>query len=209
MDQRIPWPKGPSPKLTEAERAVMMAEIMDNAPYADAFWIFGFGSLMWNPGIEAVEQSPATLRGYERKFHIWSSVGRGTPERPGLGLCLEPGAGSCRGIAYRLDMTTLDADLDYLWDREMGSGVYRPTWVPIEMDEGAHAERVALTFVINPGHIQHAGPMPLEQMAIVMSGACGKYGRCRDYLANTIAEMAKLGERDPMLDELLARIDAA
>ena len=45
-------------------------------------------------------------------------------------------------------------------------------------------------------------------MARVMAGGKGKYGTCRDYLANTIAEMAKLGERDPLFDEVLSLIDS-
>ena len=32
-------------------------------------------------------------------------------------------------------------------------------------------------------------------------------GHGRDYLTNTVREMAKLGDHDPMLDEVLALID--
>ena len=39
--------------------------------------------------------------------------------------------------------------------------------------------------------------------------AAGETGRCRDYLANTLAEMAKLGDRDPLLEEVMTLIDAA
>jgi len=203
------WPEGLHPDLNDAERRELQDQVKAAQPYDDEFWVFGFGSLMWNPGMEVKESRGATLQGYERKFHIWSTVGRGTHERPGLGLCLEPTDGSCRGIAYSLDMATLQADLDYLWSREMGSGVYRPKWVPVTLDGEPEAEKMALTFVINPGHVQHAGPLPVEQMVAIMGGAEGKYGRCRDYLAHTVAEMAKLGERDPLLEEVLGRIDTA
>lgn len=200
-----PPPKQRTPSLSEDVRKAEQDRVLAEAPYADAFWIFGFGSLMWRPGLDVLDRQPATLNGYARKFHIWSTIGRGTLERPGLGCCLEPDPGSCRGIAYSLDMGTLAADLDYLWGREMGSGIYRPTWVDLTLDAGG--PKRALTFVVRAGHVQHAGPMPAAQMADYMGRAEGENGRCRDYLAQTIEEMAKIGERDPLLDEVLARID--
>ena len=105
-------------------------------------------------------------------------------------------------------MDNLESDLDYLWGREMGSGIYIPTWVQVKFDDDEGTKKIALTFVVDKDHVQYAGPMPVEQMAAYMSGACGKYGKCRDYLANTIDAMAKMGDSDPMLDDLLALIDA-
>lgn len=208
MDGAAPRPpKKPTPRLSDAERKAERDRVRREAPYTDEFWIFGFGSLMWRPGIEAEARRPATLRGYERRFEIWSTVGRGTLERPGLGCCLVPADGMCRGIAYSLRMAQLDDDLDYLWRREMGSGVYRPVWVALELDEGV--EKKAMTFVIRKGHVQHTGPMPAARMAEIMGGAEGENGRCKDYLANTLAEMEALGERDSLLEEVMARIEEA
>ena len=162
---------------------------------------------MWRPGINVAYREPATLQGYERRFEIWPTVGRGTLMKPGLGCCLVPTAGSCRGIAYGLCIANLDDDLEYLWKREMGSGVYRPTWVELTLDTGQ--KKVALTFVIRKGHVQHTGPMPATQMAEIIGRAAGENGRCRDYLANTLAEMAKLGETDPLLNEVMMLINSA
>ena len=65
------------------------------------FWIFAYGSLMWNPEFDYVRRAPAMLRGYHRSFCLYSTRYRGTPERPGLVLGLDRG-GACRGIAYRV-----------------------------------------------------------------------------------------------------------
>ncbi len=200
-----PWPELPFPHLDEKERAALLRDMLSKAPNPEDIWIFGFGSLIWNPGFEPRERHAAKLDGFQRRFHIWSTMARGTPTRPGLALCLEPTDHGCRGIAYRLAPETRDADLQYLWGREMISGVYRPTWVNVVTDDGDAV--TAITWVSNPDHIQYAGPRPADEMAMIMAGGCGTYGTCRDYLANTIAEMAKLGERDLLLERVLRLID--
>ena len=194
----------PTPRLSCVDRKAELDRIISKSPRDDEFWIFGFGSLMWRPGLVVADKQPATLYGYERKFEIWSTVGRGTVSHPGLGCCLVPGSGLCRGIAYSLCMNNLTADLDYLWKREMGSGVYLPTWVELILDNGLR--KTALAFVIRQGHVQHAGPMPAEQMAQFIGQAEGENGKCRDYLIKTLREMAKLGERDALLEEVMELI---
>ncbi len=66
-------------------------------------WVFGYGSLMWNPGFAHVERVLARLRDYSRSFCMRSIHHRGTPEAPGLVLALDahPGA-ACEGAAFRV-----------------------------------------------------------------------------------------------------------
>ena len=75
-------------------------------------WVFGYGSLMWDPGFDFLERWPALLRGYHRAFCIYSHHYRGTPARPGLVLGLDRG-GSCRGMAYRVAAENRQAVLDW------------------------------------------------------------------------------------------------
>ena len=109
-------------------------------------------------------------------------------------------------MAFRLREEAVEDAWVKLWLREMTSGIYRPSWVSIETD--THGRVPALTFVANRKHPHYVGPLPAERMAEIMACACGKYGRCRDYLAATIDEMRKLGAVDPLLDRLLAAVDA-
>lgn len=67
----------------------------------DEFWVFGYGSLMWNPGFEFMERSEALVYGYRRSLCVRSFVHRGTRDNPGLVLGLDRG-GACRGMAFRI-----------------------------------------------------------------------------------------------------------
>ena len=200
------WPERKISRLSEKERGRLLSDILAEAVDPNDIWIFGFGSLMWKPGFQPSKKKPVLLRGFQRKFHIWSTSGRGTKKRPGLGLCLEPvKKGVCKGIAYRISPDTKDKDLHYLWEREMTSGVYLPRWVAVECDNGSYLS--ALTWVVNKNHVRYAGPRSVKEMASIIAGSKGKYGTCRDYLENTIQEMAKLDQYDPTLDKVLAVIE--
>ncbi len=192
-------------QLSEEERLARLLEARASRPKGERMWVFGFGSLMWNPCFDYDVQTAAVLPGYERKFHTWTTRARGTPERPGLGLCLEDYGSECRGVAFRVLEDAVEDAWDRLWAREMGSGIYRAAWLGVHTD--THGWVPALTFVVNRNHPHYAGDMALEKKAEVMSGACGEYGLCRDYLFGTIQEMRKLGVVDPELDALLEAVD--
>ena len=99
-------------------------------------WVFGYGSLMWNPGFATPETRAARLHGWHRALCIYSEHYRGTPKQPGLILGLLPG-GSCRGLAHRLPAERYDAVRRYLIHREIDNdGVYRETVRPIHLDNG-------------------------------------------------------------------------
>jgi len=191
--------------MSPEEKHQSLLETRAGRPRDEPMWVFGFGSLMWNPCFDYDVKTSAVLKGYDRKFHIWTTRARGTPDNPGLGLCLEDCSGACRGVAFRLVEDDVEAAWERLWEREMGSGIYRPVWVSLESEN--HDRIVALTFVVNRQHPHYAGPMPSERMADIMAGAKGSYGLCRDYLAGTIEEMRKLDVSDSDLEELLSRVD--
>jgi len=202
--QSFPAPKGAFRELPMAERQARLDNVMSQIEAGQDFWVFGFGSLMWNPCYSFDQKCHATVYGYERKFHIWTSVARGTPERPGLGLCLEKTGGECQGIAYRLCPDSMTEDMDALWKREMTTGVYHPVWLDAQTSTGETIR--VLTFIVDTEHRQYAGALPLTTMAEIIAGAAGKYGKNVDYIANTIEEMAKLNVHDPELNELLALV---
>lgn len=64
-------------------------------------WIFGYGSLLWDPGFAWSARRPARLAGYRRSFCMRSIHHRGTEEEPGLVLALDAHEGTeCAGLAF-------------------------------------------------------------------------------------------------------------
>jgi len=160
--------------------------------------IFGYGSLMWNPGFAHCAAEPALLRGWHRSFCVYSHRYRGTPERPGLVLGLDRG-GSCRGMAFRVAASDAGAALGYLWEREMVGGVYDMRAVRVRTaagDVAAHA------FTVRRAHPGYAGRLSLEETARLILQGLGGRGPCREYLENTVRQLERLGLVDGPLHRL-------
>jgi len=191
------------PPLSEEARAQSLGAIRRAMPEEGPVWVFAYGSLIWDPCFAFDAKETAVLDGFRRAFNFWSVLSRGTPERPGLGLGLEPG-GACRGVLFRLAESNLEADLDALWKREMYSAVYEPRWLRVETPAGT---RPAIAFVTSTEHGQYAGGLDTETTARIIAGASGENGLCRDYLAATVDALARHGIDDPTLSALLALVD--
>lgn len=167
-------------------------------------WIFGYGSLMWDPGFRYRERAPALVRGYHRAFCIYSNRWRGTPERPGLVLGLDSG-GACRGIAYRVAASNVAATIRALWDREMRRRVYKVRLLRARLPKG---EARVFAFVADPQHPGYAGGLTIKQTAHLVATCRGARGPNIEYLTRTLAHLAELGVRDHNLLRVLAAVRA-
>jgi cation transport protein ChaC len=161
-------------------------------------WLFGYGSLIWNPVLSYAERRAATVHGYHRSFCLWSRINRGTPDCPGLVLGLERG-GRCTGVAYRLPQREVELDLRLLWRREMLLGSYEPRWVQASGPDGKFR---ALAFVVDVKRSGYAGKLSDAEVIERLAAGCGKLGTGLDYLRQTLAGLAKSGIRDPYLVRL-------
>tara|TARA_B100000676_G_scaffold290828_1_gene324781 strand:+ start:2430 stop:3059 length:630 start_codon:yes stop_codon:yes gene_type:complete len=164
-------------------------------PSTEPVWIFGYGSLMWNPRFSFDAFEPAKVFGYHRRFCVYSHIYRGTSENPGLVLGLDRG-GSCKGIAFRISASAAHKVLGAVWDREMIYGIYLAQDVYAKINDGRILCR---TFVVNPNHQQYAARMSDLQIAKIISGAHGKAGPNTAYLQNTLNHMQIVGFSDPSL----------
>ena len=162
------------------------------------FWVFGYGSLIWNPGFAPVEVRPGLLLGYHRRFCIYSTQYRGTDERPGLVLGLDRG-GSCKGLALRIPIDQLEAVKSALWEREMLNNEYHPRVLPVRTAEGVLP---CLAFVVDRRHRFYSGRLAVAETAAIIAAAHGDRGPCIEYLDNTVRHLDELGLRDRSLSRL-------
>ena len=184
-------------QLLESRRLV----IADDADVSD-FWVFGYGSLIYNPIIDHKKRAIASIYGYHRRFCLWTKIGRGSPDCPGLVLSLDRG-GSCKGVAFQLNPQNAIDELDLLWRREMMTMAYQPRLLSLHTDIGL---KRGLAFVANPTRPAYAQPMPFEATVEVVAHAAGFNGPCREYLYDTIKGMQACGIRDRQLEKLAAAV---
>lgn len=171
---------------------------------AGDLWIFGYGSLMWDPGFSYLKSCPALVRGYHRRICIYSPHWRGTPEQPGLVLGLDRG-GTCHGMAFLVAADHVAATLAELWQREMTTQVYIPRLVKARLP---HAMVEALAFVADRRHHNYAGRLTLEEMARLVASRSGARGANLDYLLRTIDYLTGLGVEDRRLLRVLTAAQA-
>jgi cation transport protein ChaC len=193
---------GEARHLTDDELQCSLDETLAHWNREADLWLFGYGSLIWNPGMPATESVRARVHGYHRGLYLWSRVNRGTPETPGLVLALDRG-GSCPGVAFRLAAQGALPHLEALWKREMAMGSYRPAWLPCLLDDGRRVP--ALSFVMRREALTYTGKLPDALIRHVMQCATGRYGTTHDYVTRTVAALRESGMPDRALEDLLRR----
>lgn len=197
-----PPPNGAVVYLSDAELDASRAQAFATHPAPDDIWIFGYGSLIWNPGLPVIETVRAQVHGYHRGLFMWSRRNRGTVEQPGLVLAIDRG-GSCPGMAFRLPYDDSAAHLTTLWQREMSLGAYRPAWLPCRLIDGRRIR--ALSFVIKRDSPAYAGTLPDAVLRHVLREARGTYGTTREYVEKTVLALRAAGIPDKHLEQLLNR----
>ena len=168
-------------------------------------WVFGYGSLIWNPGFSFLRSDKALLRGAHRALSIYSFRHRGTPERPGLVFGLSRG-GSCLGVAFEVAADSWPAVFDYLQEREQDRGVYREAWRNVVLADGRTVK--ALAYLVNEAHPQYAGRLELAEQVRLINRSTGQSGRNTEYVRNTAQHLLALGIRDKALLAIVEAMEA-
>nr|WP_205246410.1 MULTISPECIES: gamma-glutamylcyclotransferase [unclassified Enterobacter] len=197
IEESLLW----SPEQRSASLAATLACRPDQSPV----WLFGYGSLMWNPAFEFEESAPGMLVGWHRAFCLRLTAGRGTACRPGRMLALKEG-GRTTGLAYRLPEAGLEDELTLVWKREMITGCYLPTWCKLELDDGRMVN--ALVFIMDPRHPLYEADTRAETIAPLIASASGPLGTNAQYLFSLEQEMKKHGMKDDCMSELANQVRA-
>ncbi|MDG1530438.1 MAG: gamma-glutamylcyclotransferase [Paracoccaceae bacterium] len=168
-------------------------------------WVFGYGSLLWNPGFEVAEQQIARLDDYQRSFCMRSIHHRGTQEKQGLVLALDEMKGAfCDGLALKVAAEHTEATIAYLRERELISSAYLEEWVDLDLTDGRRVKAVA--YVIDPNHIQYCGGIDLEEQAQQIAFAVGQKGPNTEYLYATADHLNEIGLSDHDMNWLVTRV---
>jgi len=185
------------------QRAASLAAALACRPDNSPVWIFGYGSLMWNPVFESDEVASGTLQGWHRAFCLRLTAGRGTHHQPGRMLALKEG-GKTSGLAFRLPEETLHEELELLWKREMVTGCYLPTWCDLALEDGRNV--TALVFVMDPRHPLYESDSRATTIAPLIAHASGPLGTNAQYLFSLEQELSKRGMHDDCLTDLVQQV---
>ncbi|KAJ7966023.1 Gamma-glutamylcyclotransferase [Quillaja saponaria] len=172
------------------------------------FWVFGYGSLVWNPGFEYDEKVIGFIKDYRRVFDLACIDHRGTPEHPARTCTLEQKEGAiCWGAAYcvRRGPEKEKLAMQYLERRECE---YDQKTLVNFYKEGEFSHPAltgVIVFTSTPDKVSnkyYLGPAPLEDMARQIATAHGPCGNNRDYLFLLEKAMYDIGHDDDMVIEL-------
>lgn len=199
--------QGPEPGLTyfsdedyQAAADRILGEAGDGP-----FWVFAYGSLLWNPAFEAEATLLARAEGWRRDFCMEIRRWRGSPEQPGLMMGLRKG-GTCSGVVLQLAHDDRRGQLLRLLKREVDTeeDLQSVRWMEADTDLG----RVrALACWAEPVMSRMFTEKSIEEQARMLARACGFGGSGAAYLHRTVTSLAGLGLHDAYLtslDELVA-----
>ncbi len=185
--------------LREANRTEVLSGRMDQD-----LWVFGYGSLIWDPAVQVDEYRYGSLPGWRRSFCMWLEGGRGSPQQPGLMAALDEG-GHCDGVVLRIPAALVDQETRFMWRREMFAGTYCPQFLEVATPQGTVD---ALVFLMNCDNRRYAPDVSEEEAARMIAAAEGRLGPNFDYLDSMVRHLDELGIEDADMRRLHARARA-
>jgi glutathione-specific gamma-glutamylcyclotransferase len=167
-------------------------------------WVFGYGSLMWNPGFDFLESRRGRLYGYHRALCVSSPNFRGTAEDPGLVVGLDRG-GSCVGLVYRVSAGNREQVIAYLDERESVGSIYQPVHGTVTTESGRIEAR---SYIACREGDHYRGALTVERQIETVLRCSGVSGTNVDYLRNTVAHLDALGISDGPLHAVWRAVEA-
>ncbi|GAB2286423.1 Gamma-glutamylcyclotransferase 2-1 [Dionaea muscipula] len=189
-------------------RISLLLDHRDSIVFTMVFWVFGYGSLVWNPGFQFDDKLIGYIKDYRRVFDLACIDHRGTPEHPARTCTLEYDAGAiCWGAAFcvRGGPEKEKSTMEYLERRECE---YDHKILVDFYKEGEDVEPAVtgtIVFMSTPDVLSnkyYLGPAPLDHMAWQIATAVGPCGNNRDYLFLLEKALHDIGHDDDMIIEL-------
>ena len=166
-------------------------------------WVFGYGSIMWNPGFSYKTKKTCFILGWERRFWQASSDHRGTESLPGRVVTLSQKKYSrCWGVAYNIDQRFENKVLESLDLREK-NGYERIAIIATSL-LGRSFD--CLTYVAGPNNPYYLEEASLERIARQINRARGPSGTNAEYITSMIRELRRLGVYDQHVESIFKRL---
>jgi cation transport regulator ChaC len=170
-------------------------------------WVFGYGSIMWDPSIVYSEVRKAKLSGWVRRFWQLSPDHRGTPARPGRVVTLvEEADCDCWGLAFRIEQGQWDKTLNILDEREKNG--YIRHFLDLDLDEGPQGRCV--TYIAGETNASFSPLFSAKEIILNIRQAVGPSGSNIDYflrLRETLGHHGVCDEEIERLNQALVEIE--
>ncbi|KFY67461.1 hypothetical protein V497_00402 [Pseudogymnoascus sp. VKM F-4516 (FW-969)] len=192
---------------------------------SEAFWLFGYGSLIWKPPPHYDQRLTGYITNYVRRFWQESHDHRGTPAHPGRVVTLltrehwatlpdvHAAPEKVWGAAYHIPASHAAEVRDYLDIREInGYSIdyisFFPSEVSEEKEEGGEEGRKtikALLYIGTPDNPQFTGAQDVGELAERIAGCEGPSGKNPEYLFNLEEALRGMGG-DEHVSDLAGRV---
>merc|ERR1712142_120809 len=146
-----------------------------------SLWVFGYGSLCWNPGFTYGKSVIGSIQGFSRRFWQGNTTHRGVPGKPGREATLVEDSveASTYGVAFQL---LGESALEYLNKREVTLGGYATHITLFQPRDPTVAPFPVLLFVATPSNEHWLGKGPLDQIAHQVVHSSGNSGHNVEYV---------------------------
>ncbi|GAA6213694.1 glutathione-specific gamma-glutamylcyclotransferase 1-like [Lates japonicus] len=156
----------------------------------NSLWIFGYGSLVWNPGFAYKRSKIGFIEGYKRRFWHGDDFYRGDKEKLARVVTLVEDQEACTwGVAYEVTDSQIEESLQHLNMREVVLGGYITKTVKFIPKEKGQGLLLALVYIATSSNPIYLGPASEKDIAAQIAGCSGNKGHNIEYLVRLVEFM--------------------
>ncbi|OWF51447.1 glutathione-specific gamma-glutamylcyclotransferase 1-like [Mizuhopecten yessoensis] len=159
---------------------------LDHLDKKKTVWVFGYGSLMWNPNFNFQRKLTGHINGFVRRFWQGNTTHRGTLEKPGrVATLAKQHQGCVWGVAFQMvGVDQIREGLDYLYTREAVLGGYEAFVTKFHVRGTNDLPVDVLVFTATSSSHLYMGPADTNVMAEQIFNTRGQAGPNTDYVTN-------------------------